>query len=95
VAEVIAYRTRAAPPDARALQRALAADAFVVCSPSAAEQLKRHRLPSRRGVVACLGPTTARAARRLGLRVASVASRPTPEALADAVVHALREPRSA
>lgn len=90
VSEVAAYRTIALRPPASALRRARAADAFVLCSPSAAEHLHGHGLPPERAVLACLGPTTARAARGLGLRVDAVASRPTAAALAQAVARALR-----
>lgn len=90
VSEVVAYRTLSARPAASALRRARRADAFVVCSPSAAEELHRHRLPPAHAALACIGATSARAARRLSLRVDAVGARPTPEALAQAVARAVR-----
>lgn len=90
VTEVVAYRTLPTKPPSSALRRRAAqADAIVVCSPSAVEQLRARRLFAPRPLLACIGPVTAKAARELGFRVGAIASRPTPRALAQAVARAL------
>lgn len=92
VRQVAAYRTRPARGSAaRALRLWERADAVVVCSPSAVEQLAAPGRSASRGALTCIGPVTAKAARERGFRVAAVARSPTSRALASALVRALRK----
>jgi uroporphyrinogen-III synthase len=87
VIDVVAYRTLPASVDresARALERGV--DCVVFCSPSAIDGAAAHRHVMERATVACIGPTTARAARAAGLRVDVMPARATARALADAIV---------
>ncbi len=78
----MAYRTVPGPrPDASLRRAAQAADAALFFSPSAVRQFARLGLRVPRAIVACIGPTTAAAARRGGLRAPVVAAEPTPRAL--------------
>jgi uroporphyrinogen-III synthase len=95
---VDAYRTRLSsrlpPPAARALREGRV-DALTFTSASTVEGFIRMAggglgARRRRPRVACIGPVTARAARRLGLRVDAVASPHTIEGLVEAVERALR-----
>jgi uroporphyrinogen-III synthase len=95
---VDAYRTRPSsrmpPPVARALREG-SVDAVTFTSASTVEGYLRMAgdtsgLPRRRPKVVCIGPVTARAARRAGMRVDAVASPHTIEGLVDAVERALR-----
>ena len=86
VTDVVAYRTRPAPlstEDAAGLRDGRA-DVALVTSGSVARALAAARLaPTTQ--VACLGPRTAEAARKAGLRVDLVADRQQVEVLVDAV----------
>jgi uroporphyrinogen III methyltransferase/synthase len=101
VDEVVAYRTVAAPPPAAAaVDAASAADSVVFASPSAVEAYLASR--DDRGellpvppLVACIGPTTADAARRAGLTVAVEADPPSAEGLVAALVAHASRARSA
>jgi uroporphyrinogen-III synthase len=95
VTRVTAYRSRAAPlpPEAHALLEASPPHVALFASPRTAEAfleaVGRERLGTARLVA--IGPTTAAALAQLGLTVAAVAERPTPEALVDATIRAVRE----
>jgi uroporphyrinogen III methyltransferase/synthase len=79
---VVAYRTVPGPrPEDSVRRAARAADAALFFSPSAVRQFGRLGLRAPRAVVACIGPTTAAAARRGGLRSPAVPAEPTPRAL--------------
>jgi len=87
VVEAPAYRTM--PVDAREeLGRTLEAgvECVVLCSPSATRSLLPHRSRLDGCAIACIGPTTARAAREAGLVVSIVPMAATSDALADAVI---------
>lgn len=94
VTRVTAYRSRPAPlpPEAQALLESSPPDVALFASPRTAEAfleaVGRERLGAARLVA--IGPTTAAALTHLGLPVASVAERPTPEALVEATVRAIR-----
>lgn len=90
VHEVEAYRTEPAALPAPVAAEVASADAIVFASPSAVDAYL-HPAGGGRGlsvppVVACLGPTTADAARRHGLTVAVAAASPSPEALVAGLV---------
>jgi uroporphyrinogen III methyltransferase/synthase len=91
VDEVVAYRTVAAPPPPAALCHELAgAQVVTFTSPSTVEGYLAQRDPAGRPlpvppVVACIGPTTAEAARRAGLAVAVEPGSPSAAALAAAL----------
>jgi uroporphyrinogen-III synthase len=95
---VDAYRTRLSsrmPQPAKRALREGKVDALTFTSASTVEGFLRMTGGSlgprrRRPRVVCIGPVTARAARRLGLRVDAVASPHTIEGLVDAVERALR-----
>jgi uroporphyrinogen-III synthase len=94
VTRVTAYRTTPAPlsPEALSLLETTPPDVVLFASPRTAEAFVeaagRERLaPSR---LVAIGPTTAAGLARLGLEVAAVAERPTPEGLVEAAVRALR-----
>jgi uroporphyrinogen-III synthase len=95
VTRVTAYRSRAAPlpPEAHVLLEASPPHVALFASPRTAEAfleaVGRERLGTARMVA--IGPTTAAALAHLGLAVAAVAERPTPEALVDATIRAVRE----
>ncbi len=84
VAAVVAYRTVEIAPDPSGMLALEAADAVVLASPSAARSLATLELGGR-PLIACIGPTTAAAAREAGLRVGLVAR----EATAEGMIHAL------
>jgi len=94
VTRVTAYRSRSTPlPDeARELLEAAPPDVALFASPRTAEsfleEAGRERLGTARLVA--IGPTTAAALTHLGLEVAAVADRPTPEALVEATIRAIR-----
>ena len=94
VTRVTAYRSRAAtlPPEAQALLAASPPDVALFASPRTAESFLEavgaERLAQARLVA--IGPTTASALEHLGLAVAAVAERPTPEALVEATIRAIR-----
>lgn len=94
VTRVIAYRSQPAPlsPEARALLESSPPDVALFASPRTAETFLEavggERLGSARLVA--IGPTTAAALVQLGLAVAAVAERPTPEALVEATIRAIR-----
>lgn len=87
VVERVVYRTEAVdqPPRTVARVQAGAYSAIVLRSPSAARALVQHaRVPLGTAIVAG-GPTTALAARRLGLTVNAVSALATADGIADAV----------
>ena len=87
VVDAIAYQTRSAivaPPLARAIERGV--DAVVFCSPSAVQGARAYRSSIAQSTVACIGPSTERAARAEGLPVHIVPPRSTAAALAQAIV---------
>jgi len=94
VTRVTAYRSQLAPlsPEARALLESSPPDVALFASPRTAETfleaVGRERLGTARLVA--IGPTTASALTQLGLPVAAVAERPTPEALVEATIRAIR-----
>jgi uroporphyrinogen-III synthase len=100
VDDVIGYRTHEAPEGSRELlARVLAAGPIagvVLTSGSTARGLTRLaaavRLDIARVPVVCIGETTAREAKREGLRVVAVSSRPDPETLARTAASALLPP---
>ncbi len=84
VEEVVCYRSvLAGELDAR--RAAERAQVLVVASPSVADLLARACPPGVRPALLAVGPTTAAAARASGWPPASVAARPTTEALTAAV----------
>jgi uroporphyrinogen III methyltransferase/synthase len=93
VDDPVVYRTVADPGAGEAVRRLLAeggADAVTFASASAVEHFldalgERAREVCRGAVVVCIGPTTAAAAERAGLRVDAVAPRPSAEALVDSL----------
>ena len=94
VQEVEAYRTVPAdPPAPGVVERLVSADAVVFAAPSAIDAYLSMRDAGGRPLavpplVACIGPVTAEAARGRDLAVGAVASRPSPDALVDALVQA-------
>ncbi len=94
VTRVTAYRSQPAPlsPEAQALLESSPPHVALFASPRTAESFLeaagRERLGSARLVA--IGPTTAAALSQLGLPVAAVAERPTPEALVEATIRAIR-----
>ncbi|WP_211194061.1 uroporphyrinogen-III synthase [Pyxidicoccus fallax] len=94
VTRVTAYRSTPAPlpEDALTQLEATPPDVALFASPRTAEAfleaVGRERLGAAK--VVAIGPTTAAALERLGLPPAAVAERPTPEALVDAAVRAVR-----
>jgi uroporphyrinogen-III synthase len=93
VTRVTAYRTTPAelPPEAQEMLRSSPPDVVLFASPRTAEvfleSAGRERLGHAR--VVAIGPTTAAALVRLGIEVAAVAERPTPEGLVDAAIRAI------
>ncbi|WP_224245836.1 uroporphyrinogen-III synthase [Hyalangium gracile] len=93
VTRVTAYRTSPAElsAEARELLRTSPPDVVLFASPRTAEvfleSAGRERLGQSR--VVAIGPTTAGALARLGIEVAAVAERPTPEGLVDAAIRAI------
>ena len=99
---VIAYRTvrpRKIPGRLLPALRAKGVCRVALASPSAARNLawflKRTRppIPLRAVRTACIGPTTAAQARRLGFRVEAVAKRPSAQGLVQAVIAAVKKER--
>ncbi|WNG49045.1 uroporphyrinogen-III synthase [Archangium minus] len=94
VTRVTAYRSAAVslPAETQELFQASPPDVALFASPRTAEAFLevagRERLGAARLVA--IGPTTAAALTRLGLPVATVAERPTPEALVEATIQAIR-----
>jgi uroporphyrinogen-III synthase len=94
VTRVTAYRSAPTPvpPEALALLQEAPPQVALFGSPRTAEAFLeaagRERLDRARLVA--IGPTTAAALRQWGLEVAAVAERPTPEALVEAAVRAVR-----
>ncbi len=88
--EVTVYRTVRSAPPAAATREAIKSGAFqaVVFTSSATVRnlIGLAGKPHASTVVACIGPTTARAAEEHGLRVDVVAAEPTHEALAQALI---------
>ncbi len=74
VHEVAAYRTHSMTPPRRVLaELSKGVDVIVFCSPSAVRRYVALRLGVAEAMIVCLGPVTAEAARRAGLRVQMVA----------------------
>ena len=70
VTQVVVYETHATEPSAMIRDRLQQeADALLFCSPSAVQNYARLGLNGRAKAVACIGPTTANAARRAGMQV--------------------------
>ncbi|RKH19982.1 uroporphyrinogen-III synthase [Corallococcus praedator] len=93
VTRVTAYRSTPAPLPPEALAHLSEAPPQVVlfASPRTAEAFLEGagREPLASAKVVAIGPTTATALGQLGIDVATVAERPTPEALVDATVRAV------
>jgi uroporphyrinogen-III synthase len=100
VRRVEAYRTVALPPPGRAILDAMAgADAVIFTATTSAKAYA-----SLRGVdgeplrvpplVVCIGPTTARSARELGMPRVEEAHGPSTEGIVNALIHHLAEPRA-
>ncbi|MBN1209618.1 MAG: uroporphyrinogen-III synthase [Myxococcaceae bacterium] len=93
VTRVTAYRTTPAElsPEAQQMLREAPPDVVLFASPRTAELFLeaagRERLGQAR--VVAIGPTTAGALSRLGVEVAAVAARPTPEGLVEAAIRAI------
>lgn len=88
VTDVVAYET-VASPSAATLEEGV--DCVVFCSPSAITALRPHHQRLAARTIACIGPTTADAARAAGLPVQIVPGHATGLALANAVVDYYRE----
>jgi uroporphyrinogen III methyltransferase/synthase len=86
VDEVIAYQIVALTPPEPVL-RAIrdGVDAVLLCSPSAAERFAELRLDAAGAVIACIGPSTASAAREAGMRIDVVPEEYTDAALVAAL----------
>lgn len=94
VTRVDAYRTRpvrSLPTEARAALRAGRVDALAFTSASTVEGFVKVAGVVRGPKVACIGPVTARAARRAGFAVHAVARPHTIEGLVEAVLRAVRK----
>lgn len=93
VTRVTAYRTTAAELSAQEQEalRTAPPDVVLFASPRTAEVFMeaagRERLGQAK--VVAIGPTTSAALARLGIEVAAVAERPTPEGLVDAAIRAI------
>jgi uroporphyrinogen III methyltransferase/synthase len=89
VEAVTAYQTVPAAPPPAVIRDAVtggAIDAIVLTSPSTVRNLLAITgTPHPDTLIACIGPTTADAARTLGLRVDATASTPSPSALVQAL----------
>lgn len=92
VETVTAYRTSLRIPTAREQSAALSADAVTFASGSAAEAWVDAIGPEAPPVIAAIGPVTAAAAERRGLKVTHVATDHHVEGLFAAVVTALTSP---
>lgn len=93
VTRVTAYRSSPAPvpPEALAALEATPPDVVLFASPRTVEaflEAAGNELLARARVVA-IGPTTSGALARLGVEVAAVAERPTPECFVDATIRAI------
>jgi uroporphyrinogen-III synthase len=93
VTRVTAYRSTPAvlPPEAHEALGQTPPDVVLFASPRTAEFFLEATGAGRLGQakVVAIGPTTASALARLGVEVAAVAERPTPEGLVDATVRAV------
>ncbi|QQS23583.1 MAG: uroporphyrinogen-III synthase [Actinomycetota bacterium] len=90
---VAAYRTRPVDPGAAAAGRALAADAVLFMSGSAARAWARSLGTATPPVVVALGPATAAVATEVGLKVSAVAADHSVAGLVAALLGALRSAR--
>lgn len=94
VTRVTAYRSTPAelPPEARSVLEASPPQVVLFASPRTVEAFLEAvgHGPLAGAKVVAIGPTTAGALSRLGVPVAAVAERPTPEAFVDAAVRAVR-----
>lgn len=92
VHEVAAYRTLAITPPRRALaELRKGVDAIVFCSPSAVCRFVALRLDAADAMIVSLGPVTAEAARRAGLRVHVVAENHSASGLVAALTSAFSD----
>jgi len=86
VDEVIAYRTVEAKPSAAALRLIQqGVDVIVFFSPSAVGRFIALDINVEPAIIACIGPTTAQAAREAGLKVTVTAEEHTDDGLMDAL----------
>lgn len=87
VIEVAAYQTRLVSPDPLVLARAIAADALVLASGSAARSWSQSAGIHTPPIVVAIGQSTAAVSELVGIRITKVAAEPTPscvlETLAD------------
>jgi uroporphyrinogen-III synthase len=94
VTRVTAYRTSPAllAPEALVALQEAPPQVVLFASPRTAEAFLEAAGPERLSGarVVAIGPTTAGALARLGVEVAAVAERPTPEALVEAAIRAVR-----
>ena len=81
-----AYRTVGLEPSAGELAQLAGADAILLASGSAARALATAMHPPGRTLVVCIGPSTAEAARAVGLRVDLVAEDATGQGMIRALV---------
>jgi uroporphyrinogen III methyltransferase/synthase len=88
VNRVEAYRTLWADVHSDALHRASNADFAILTSPAIAEQFA-HVLSEAQPPAVCIGPTTAKAAEKAGVKVAGVATKRTPDGLIEALVRTI------
>jgi hydroxymethylbilane synthase len=88
---VVAYRTVPLQPDAEGVQALEEADAVLLASGSAARSLAALGAALEHGLVVCIGPSTAEAAREAGLGVGLVASEATAEGMIQALVSHFEE----
>jgi uroporphyrinogen III methyltransferase/synthase len=73
VHELVVYETRSAALSSAALRQIeRGVDVVLLHSPSAAKSAMRQRLPISNALIACIGPTTAHAAREFGMQPAVV-----------------------
>ena len=92
VQQVVAYRIVGVPVPAAVVEDVVSGriQAILVTSGSIAEQVLEQLSPIPEStLIACIGPRTAKEARRIGLRVDTVAERRSVTALIDAVIDAV------
>lgn len=96
VTRVVAYRAEKLQPTAEEIQAAVSSAVVLFASPRTAEAYlealgDRGREALSKAAVVAIGPTTADAARELGLRVDAVAAEPSSEALVQAAVDVIKK----
>jgi uroporphyrinogen-III synthase len=87
VTAVAAYQTRAVSPEPDVLSRALAADALVLASGSAARSWVHCAGTQTPPVVVAIGRSTATIADLVGIRITAVAAEPTPGCVLDTLAN--------